>query len=262
MENLKQTKVSTYLSNQTSKLVELGFIYALKNPDTNEIFYIGATESSPKDRLAGHYSHFIEALEGKRGMTKKFEYFKSIWPKYAKCECLKIVQNDYLYKIEQEYIKEYSTKYNLTNQTIGGEGGNTFALQSEENKNRISSLISASSIGKPKPAGFAEKLSKARMGKNNPMASTTMYNIVIFNENNEYIKFVHYPWEISAFFDSIYGEEEHKKHSGLAGNIAKQMRKSERKTCHSKNYIFKDISVCSEEIQDMIQSLNESLECN
>lgn len=44
------------LTNQTSKLVPLGFIYALVNPKTKEIFYIGATESSPKDRLQGHYS--------------------------------------------------------------------------------------------------------------------------------------------------------------------------------------------------------------
>lgn len=36
------------LQNQTQKLVKLGFIYALKNPLTNEIFYIGATESSQK----------------------------------------------------------------------------------------------------------------------------------------------------------------------------------------------------------------------
>ena len=39
------------LINQTSKLVPLGFIYALVNPKTKEIFYIEAAESSPKDRL-------------------------------------------------------------------------------------------------------------------------------------------------------------------------------------------------------------------
>lgn len=31
-----------YLPNQKDKLVRLGFIYALKNPDTGEIFYVGA----------------------------------------------------------------------------------------------------------------------------------------------------------------------------------------------------------------------------
>jgi hypothetical protein len=118
-----------YLPNQKDKLVRLGFIYALKNPDTGEIFYVGATESTPKDRLAGHYNHFIEALEGKRKMNKKFEYFKKIYPKTADWEVLKIVENDYLYKIEVEYIEKYSKLWNLTNQTKGGEGGDTFTMQ-------------------------------------------------------------------------------------------------------------------------------------
>lgn len=66
------------MNNQQNKLVELGFIYCLKNPKNNEIFYIGATESSPKDRLSGHYSHFKEYLSGKRNCNKKFEYIESI----------------------------------------------------------------------------------------------------------------------------------------------------------------------------------------
>jgi hypothetical protein len=256
------TKIETtsYLPNQTSKLVELGFIYALKNPDTNEIFYIGATESAPKDRLQGHYNHFLEALEGKRKMTRKFEYFKKIWPKQAICECLKIVQNDYLYKIEQDFIKEYATKWDLTNQTIGGEGGDTFSLQSSINKSRISSLISSKTLGRPKPEGFAENLSKTRMGANNPAAGKSCYNIAIFDSSDKFIKIIHYPWEISAFFDSIFGEEKHKTHASLAGNITKGVRSNKNKTSRSRNYIFKDVSVCNKEIQDMIQSPNESLE--
>lgn len=66
------------MSNLQNKLVELGFIYCLKNPKTDEIFYVGATESAPKDRLTGHYYHFKEYLSGKRNKTQKFEYFESI----------------------------------------------------------------------------------------------------------------------------------------------------------------------------------------
>ena len=66
------------MTDQKHKLVELGFIYCLKNPLTDEIFYIGATESTPKDRLSGHYNHFKEYLKGERKCTKKFEYFESI----------------------------------------------------------------------------------------------------------------------------------------------------------------------------------------
>ena len=49
------------LQNQTQKLVQLGFIYCLKNPKTKDIFYVGATESAPKDRLLGYYYHFKES---------------------------------------------------------------------------------------------------------------------------------------------------------------------------------------------------------
>lgn len=66
------------MNNQETKLVELGFIYCLKNPKTDEIFYIGATESAPKDRLKGHYAHFSEYLSGKRNTNKRFEYFEML----------------------------------------------------------------------------------------------------------------------------------------------------------------------------------------
>ena len=66
------------MNNQETKLVELGFIYCLKNPKTDEIFYIGATEQAPKDRLAGHYAHFKEYLKGQRNSTKKFRYMEEI----------------------------------------------------------------------------------------------------------------------------------------------------------------------------------------
>lgn len=260
-ENNDKSLKTSYLPNQIGKLVELGFIYALKDPYTNEIFYIGATESAPKDRLAGHYSHFKEVLEGKRKMTKKFEYFAKVWPELVKCECLEIVQNDYLYRKEIEYIEKYSELYNLTNQTIGGEGGDTFSMQSDENKQYISDLIRSKTMGKPKPEGFAENLSKMRMGENNPAAKKTYYNIAIFEDGSEkLVKIVHYPFEISAFFDELYGVENHKKHASATGNITAGIRKNKSKISKNKGFIFKDISVCPKEIQDMVQSECESIQ--
>jgi len=84
--------------NQTHKLVDIGFIYALKDPRNDEIFYIGATESTPKDRLAGHYTNFKEYLSGKRNSNKRFLKFEEFFPELAKIETLKIIQNDYLFK--------------------------------------------------------------------------------------------------------------------------------------------------------------------
>ena len=248
-----------YLPNQKDKLVRLGFIYALKNPDTGEIFYVGATESTPKDRLAGHYNHFIEALEGKRKMNKKFEYFKKIYPKTADWEVLKIVENDYLYKIEVEYIEKYSKLWNLTNQTKGGEGGDTFTMQDSIAKKRISELISSKIVGRPKPEGFGENLSKARMGGNNPAAGKTRYNVAIFNNKEEFIKIIHYPYEITDFLDGVFQEEPHEKHAKTAGNVMAGIRKNQSKTSKNNGYIFKDVSICPQEIQDIVQSTNESL---
>lgn len=240
------------LQNQSQKLVELGFIYCLKNPLTEEIFYVGATESAPKDRLAGHYSHFKEYLKGKRKSTKKFEYFESIFPEIAKIELLEIVQNDYLYQKEVEYIKEYSEKFHLMNQTFGGEGGDTFIMQDNVNKHDISKLISEKAVGKKKPEGFAENLSKARMGSNNPMAGKTTMKKVVILKNDEVLKVCTAPFEITEFLDSVYGVENHKLHAGRVGNITKAIRVKENKTIESSGFTFKAYEACDKEIQDIV----------
>ena len=62
------------LQNQTQKLVQLGFIYCLKNPKNKDIFYVGATESAPKDRLLGHYYHFKEYLKAQAAVDAEIAY--------------------------------------------------------------------------------------------------------------------------------------------------------------------------------------------
>lgn len=239
------------MNDQTHKLTELGFIYCLKHPETNEIFYIGATESAPKDRLSGHYSQFREYLSGKRNSNKRFEYIESIWPNLVKIELLEIIQDDFLYQKEIEYIKKYSEFCNLTNQTIGGEGGDTFSLQETINKEKISQLISIKN-SKPKPKGFSEHLSKIRMGENNPMAGkTSMPKCIIFDKDNKPIKMVKAPYQISEFFDIVYGVENHKLHASANGNITKALKT--KGYINSRGFLFKKFDDCSVEIQDIVQ---------
>ena len=252
---MTNTKLS---QNQINKIVELGFIYCLKNPTTNEIFYIGATESAPKDRLKGHYSHFKEYLKGHRSSNKRFEYLKSIWPKIAVIELLEIVQNGYLYQREIDYIAKYSKICNLTNQTVGGEGGDTFTLQDSKSKQEISELIRQSQIGKKKPEGFAENLSKNRIGKRNPMCGTSKLGWVICFKENEPIKLMKFPFEITEFLDNLYGIENHKSHKNAAGNISKAIRKNTSKECKSKNLVWKNFDICNKEIQDIVLADYES----
>lgn len=245
------------LIDQTSKLVELGFIYALVNPKTDQIFYIGATESSPKDRLQSHYNQFKEYLSGKRGKTKKYEYLENLYPEIAKVKLLEIIQNDYLYLKEQEYIKKYSELYELTNQTTGGEGGDTFTMQEHIDKLKISDLIKNKNLNKKKPEGFGENLSKQRMGANNPAAGTGKTPwFVIFKDDNP-IKLCKAPFEATAYLDELFGKENHKIHAGRIGNVSKVMN-------HGKGYstssglAFKRFDLCSQEIQDIVQTNYEN----
>jgi len=242
---------------QKHKLVDLGFIYCLKDPRNNEIFYIGATESAPKDRLAGHYTHFKEYLCGQRGENKRFLKFEEFFPELANIEVLEIIQNGYLYTKEIEYISKYRKTHNLTNQTEGGEGGDTFTLQTRVNKLKISELIAAKHTGKKKPDGFGENLSKNRMGKDNPAAGKeglTPWCVVFDNDVPE--RLCKFPFEITQFLDDKLGIENHKLHSGRTGNISKMLRKTG--ITNSSNFKFIKFDMCSKEIQDIVHKNYEN----
>lgn len=93
------------------------------------------------------------------------------------------------------------------------------------------------------------------MGSSNPMAGTDKMGPVVVFKNNVPIKVCNAPFEITMFFDEVFGIENHKKHSGKAGNISKKMRISESKTYNSSEYVFKSLSVCDDkEIQDIVQN--------
>lgn len=88
---------------------------------------------------------------------------------------IKIVQNDYLYEWEKYYINKYrKLGCPLTNQTDGGEGGDTQKYKNPIDKQAFSELIRNKIAYRKKPEGFAENLSKSRMGKNNPMAGKSI----------------------------------------------------------------------------------------
>jgi hypothetical protein len=71
--------------------IPLGFVYYLQNPITSEIFYVGTTEISLKNRLRSHYQHLSEALNGKRKMNKRYEYLLNLKPLKATIHLLEII---------------------------------------------------------------------------------------------------------------------------------------------------------------------------
>lgn len=201
----------------------------------------------------------MEYLKGKRNKTRKFEYLENLFPTLAEVELLEIVQNDYLYKKEIEYISKYSEMYTLVNQTLGGEGGDTFSLQEKINKNRISELISNKTSGRVMSESQKQMLSETRLGKNNPMAGNSKMPTCIMYKNEIPIRIFSYPYEITEFFDNVFGIENHKKHSGRAGNISKGLKQKEKYI--SSGYSFIRLDQFDERtIQDIVQTLEKSSE--
>jgi len=151
------------------KKIPLGFVYYLQNPKTSEIFYVGATEISLKNRLRTHYQHFSEALNGKRKMNKRYEYLLNLKEIKATIHLLEIVTDGDLEEREIFYISHFrNINPNLTNMTNGGPGKCTSLYYTEEEKMKFGHKISKSLKGRKKPEGFGENLSKQRKGLDNP----------------------------------------------------------------------------------------------
>lgn len=96
----------------------LGFIYALKDPNTNEIRYIGQTKKDIHIRLKNH----ITEAKGKREKNKKKNWLKSLLKKeqFPVIIVLEACSQDSLNEREVYWINYYSTKTNLLNMTKGG----------------------------------------------------------------------------------------------------------------------------------------------
>lgn len=225
----------------------VGFIYYLQNPVTKEIFYIGATQSSLRNRLRTHYQHLREYERGLRLHNKRYEYLAKLRPYKADIILLEVVEDD-AFKREAIYIDIFRKLYpNLTNQTDGNKGGNTFKYQTPENQILIGQKISSKSKGVKKPDGFANNMSVARIGINNPAAGSSKLGwIICFDLYGTPLKLFKYGFEINNFIGS--------KHA--YGNIAKYVDSNFNRPY---KYIWKLFDKCSKEIQDIVESHYESM---
>ena len=117
----------------------LGNIYCLKNPTTNEIFYVGATIKTLEERLKKHYWDLSSFKNGNREKNKRFEYLIQLEPKIAIIELIEQVPITLLEEKEKEYILKYKKIYpNLTNIAAGGKGGDIYSNHIQERKEEIS----------------------------------------------------------------------------------------------------------------------------
>ncbi len=226
-----------------------GTIYFLKNPNTHEIFYIGATTLTLKKRLEQHYAHLKEYKNGLRNWNKRFEYLANIEPYIAEIYSIEIVEKDILDKTESMYIGLFkSWGFNLTNSTDGGKGGNTYKYLNTIQKEKTRLRLKAKLTGKTKPKGFAENLSKSRTGINNPMSNTGKYGaIVSFDHLWQPIEMYKHSYELNAKFNNAH----------LHGNIIKMLT-GKTKPYKPAGLNWKFFKDCDKQIQDIVQSIYEN----
>ena len=222
-----------------------GFIYYLQNPTTDEIFYVGSTECSLKNRLRTHYQHLREFERNLRKTNRRYEYLLKLRPLKATIHLLELVfTKEELEKREIFYIKHFrKINSNLTNMTDGGKGKCTSKYYTEKELEIYSLKISKSNKGRPKPKGFAENLSQSRKGLNNPAAKQMLDWIIAFKDEKP-IKLLKYGFKINEFIDNKYD----------FGAVKDSIKRNG--TSH--NYKWEYFSKCSKEIQDIVQLAYEN----
>ena len=222
-----------------------GFIYYLQNPITGEIFYVGSTECSLKNRLRTHYQHLREYERGLRKHNRRYEYLLNLRPNKATIHLLELVtKKGTLDEREIFYIKHFrKVNPNLTNMTDGGRGQHTSKYYTEKQMELYSKKISIANKGKNKPQGFAENLSVKRQGVLNPSAKELENWIVCFKENLP-IRMFKFGFEVNNFLQN--------KHA--YSNVYKFLESN------NKPYGYKWIFFhnCTQEIQDIVQSSYEN----
>lgn len=225
------------------KNIPLGFVYYLQNPITGEIFYVGATEASLKNRLNTHYQHLNECLKGKRKMNKRYKYLLDLKPHKATIHLLEIVTEGNLFERESFYINIFrKINPNIINMTDGGPGKYTSKYYNKKEKEILGQKISKKLKGKKKPKGFAENLSKNRQGLDNPNAKEISIGWVV--ADNKYL--FKYGFEINNFIGNKYAY----------GNIFKHFKHKRKGNPYGYKWIL--FSELDKEIQDIVQSIYEN----
>jgi len=224
-----------------------GFIYYLQNPITAEIFYIGCTQISIRNRLRTHYQHLREVERGLRKTNRRYEYLINLRPYKAHIELLEIVNGDLseLQDRESHYISVFRKLHNLTNMTEGGSGGSTYKYLSPEEFKEMQAKLSHANTGKSKPEGFGKNLSKARTGINNTMAGKSKVGWFICFNHDIPIRLFKFGFEVNEFLGT--------KHA--YGNIARAILANKG---NPYTYEWKKYKECSKEVQDIVRIKYES----
>lgn len=216
-----------------NNIIPLGFIYGLQNPNNGEIFYVGATEISLKNRLRTHYQHLNECNRGVRKDNLRYKYLRHLLPKKCKIILLEVVTEGNLFEREKFYISKFrELNPKLVNMTDGGPGGNTSKYFSQDRLKEIAQKVSNANKGKKKPEGFSEHLSKIRKGKNNPASKPIKFcglvAMKLLKDGYTAHYYFKYGFEVNEFCNS----------KNAYGNILKSFNMDNYKNPYGYNWQF------------------------
>lgn len=227
-------------------IVELGFIYGLVNPTTGEIFYVGATQTSLKNRLRTHYQHLREFERGIRKTNKRYVYLQNLRPLKCEIVLLELVINADIDEKESFYIKKYrEINPNITNMTDGGKGKQTSKYYTEEEMLEYGAKLSKANKGKVISQAQKDFLSSTRKGLNNPNVHPLRIGSLVCFKDQLPVRMFKYGFEINNFIGSKHAGSSVVKSLGIAKN--------------QYGYEWKKFDDCTKEIQDIVQSLYENL---
>jgi hypothetical protein len=122
------------------------YVYQHLIPNTKQVFYVGKG-SGKRAFFSKGRNLYWQRKANKFGFEVDF--------------VCKNVDEEFAYFVEQELVDVYKKRnIKLTNLTAGGDGGGS-CIPTEETKRKLHLAL----VGRKKPNGFGEKISKAHLGK-------------------------------------------------------------------------------------------------
>ena len=166
------------------KVKKIGFIYALIDPVTLQVRYVGQTHKPVEVRCA---EHLAMAKKKKKDGHYKDPSHRASWMRKSKFKFYKMTLEtlpvDQLDKAEIKWIKFYRDRgYPLTNMTDGGEGNRGFKFSKAQIKT-LSLAHIGTNLG-PRPLSVGKKISKTKKEfyKTNPHHKAGVPNTVEQNK--------------------------------------------------------------------------------
>lgn len=145
-----------------SKPNALWTIYALCEPDSTIVRYIGKTSQTVEQRISGRMG---AARVNTHVHAHRYEWLRSLGGARPAYIVLEMCDGDEVNEREKQWIAFGRTLWDLTNGTAGGDGGDVHALMSPESRHLASIRKSASQViraQRDREAGAYDRLMRCK----------------------------------------------------------------------------------------------------